>query len=300
MREALRGYTAACLEGLGDGDVLTVGSELAGFAAALESSDPLNQMMGDGAIEPAVRQAVVKDLLSAAHAETTALVVFVIRNEPASEMAADAEWLAQRASAEPERRRSGLDPDPPGGHRSVNERIEGYALAAFERVQSSQTVDEVEDQLFRMTRIIEADRPLRKTLADLAVPASLRQDLVGELIGDRAEPATVALLRYSVAQNRGDLVSHLDWLVDKVAEERGRRLAQVSSAVDLDADQRQRLVQTLSERTGRQVSLNVSVEPALLGGLRIVVGDTVLDGTVRRRLELVRAALARGTRPRSS
>lgn len=300
MREALRGYAAACLESLDQGELSSVGRELSTFASALDSSGPLGQLLADNAIEVAVREAVVRDLLSSAQAETTALVVFVVRNEPASEVVPDSGWLAQRASDEPERRSSGVDPDPPAGHHAVNERLEGYALALFERVASRQTVDEVEDQLFRMTRIVEATRPLRQTLADLTVPASIRQDLVNQLIGDQAEPATIALLRYAVAQNRGDLVSHLDWLVDKVAEERGRRLAQVSSAVELDEDQRRRLVRGLSERTGRQVSLQVSVEPELVGGVRIVVGDTVLDGTVRRRLELVRAALARGTRPRSS
>jgi F-type H+-transporting ATPase subunit delta len=86
-------------------------------------------------------------------------------------------------------------------------------------------------------------------------------------------------------------VDALDYLVEVAAADRGRRVADVRAAVDLDADERQRLSEALSRTMRRPVELRVRIDPSVLGGIGISVGDTVIDGTVRHRLEQLRESL---------
>lgn len=300
MREALRGYAAALLEPEPDQAVGEIAAQLAQVQQALGQVDALLATLSDDALPVSLRLAIVADLLPQAHPVVQALLAFVVRSDSAAELAPDLDWLLGRAREELQRRQGGTDPDPPAGHSVVNERLEGYALGAFGSTADRAALDEVEDELFRFTRILEANRGLRDTLSDPTLPAALRESILADLLGDRVQPVTRRLLGYAVRQSRGQLTGHLDWLVERVAEERGRRTAEVSAAVDLDPEQRSRLAAALSQLTGRQVSLQVSVEPDLVGGLRVVVGDTVLDATVRRRLDQVRAVLAQGPRRVSS
>jgi F-type H+-transporting ATPase subunit delta len=299
MRDAIRGYAAAILERLSEPEVADVASVLTQFAAALSEHADLAQNLTDDAIPEPVRAGIIADLLTGAPAAASTLADFVARADPASELSNDIGWLVFRTDQEIPRRQGGPDPDPTAGHSGVNDRLHGYALARFEQVDDDGVIDEVEDQLFRVARIIEANKALNDTLTNFDLPVTLREGVVSDLLAGQAEEITVELVRYAVRENRGQLVGHLDWLAERVADERGRRTATVASAVELSAAQRERLIASLSAMTHRRVSLQLEVDPTLLGGLRVVVGDTVLDGTVRRRLQQVGSVLVHGTRQRS-
>ena len=88
-----------------------------------------------------------------------------------------------------------------------------------------------------------------------------------------------------------DLPAIIDALVRKAAEERAEAVAEVRSAVPLTQDQRQRLAEALSRATGKRVSVKVVVDPSVLGGVVAQVGDTVIDGSVRHRLEVLKESL---------
>lgn len=300
MREVIRGYAAAVFEALGDDEVEQTRATLARFGDVLRENDDLSKTLTDDALPLPVRIGIVSDVLSSSVSAARQLVVFVVRADHPSELSNDVAWLVFRAVHEPGRRSGQGDPDSAVGHTGVNERLHGFALARFEHVADQQVVDDVEDQLFRVSRMLEAHRQLNDTLTDLDLPAELREGVVTDLLSGKAEPVTVDLVRYAVRQNRGQLVTHLDWLAERVAEERGRRNALVSTAVELSPEQADRLQQALGSITGRRVSLQVDVEPDLLGGLRVVVGDTVLDGTVRTRLQQVGRVLVHGTGQRSA
>lgn len=296
MREALRGYAAALLEPESDQQLRSVAAQLGQVREALQQVDALLAALSDDALPVSLRLAIVTDLVPQAHPVVQSLLTFVVRSDAAGELVGDLDWLVERARQELDRHSGGAEPDPPAGHSAVNERLEGYALASFGSAGDRAAFDEVEDELFRFTRILDANRELRESLSDPTLPAALREGILAELLANRVQPVTRRLLGYAVRQTRGQLSSHLGWLVERVAEERGRRTAEVSAAVELDAGQRSRLAEALSRLTGRQVSLQVSVEPDLIGGLRVVVGDTVLDATVRRRLDQVHAVLAQSSR----
>jgi len=294
VREFLRGYTTAELQPLDEPRLAAVAGEIEALRGALARSTDLRVALTDDAIAATVRSAIVADLFASGDPATRSLVGCSVRTEAPSELPPDVEWLSGRMQQEREFRADGPDPDPPAGHHAVNERLEGFAIDALATTRDT-TVDRVEDELFRFSRVLEAARDLRTTLSDPTLPSGLREAIVEDVLR-AADPITTRLVRYAVRQSRGQLTGHLTWLTECIGEERGRRTAEVHAAVELATGQREALASALSALTGRTVSLQVSIEPDLLGGMRIVVGDTVLDGTVRHRLDQVRVALAQGDR----
>jgi F-type H+-transporting ATPase subunit delta len=171
-------------------------------------------------------------------------------------------------------------------------RIEGYARALFEVARADGTLDEVEDELFRFARSYESSEALRSTLADENIPAAKRQAIVEDLLGPTATTTTVQLVSMVVGSGRsGDLVPIIDALVQRASAAKNLEVAEVRSAVALTEDQQARLKAALANATGKQVNLKVVVDPSVIGGLVATVGDTVIDGSVRTRVDQLKARL---------
>ncbi|HEV2768535.1 MAG TPA: ATP synthase F1 subunit delta [Acidimicrobiales bacterium] len=172
------------------------------------------------------------------------------------------------------------------------QRVDGYASAMFEVARVEGSLDEVEDELFRFARTLEGNDQLRSVLTDDAVPAERRRAVVADLLGDRASPVTANLVSLVVGAGRArDLPAIIDRLVQRAAAEHDKVVAEVRSAVALDEDQRARLAEALGRATGKSVEVKVVVDPSVLGGLVARVGDTVIDGTVRTRLDQLRETI---------
>ena len=171
-------------------------------------------------------------------------------------------------------------------------RIDGYARGLFEIARAEGTLDEVEDELFRFARSYESSEELRNALSDEQIPASKRQAIVEDLLGGKATPTTVQLISMVVGSGRTrDLPAIVDRLVQRAAASKDEQVAEVRSAVDLTPDQLDRLRAALANATGGSVRVKVIVDPSVLGGLVATVGDTVIDGTVRTRLEQLKSRL---------
>jgi len=168
----------------------------------------------------------------------------------------------------------------------MSERTDAYASALLQVAKAEGSLEKVEDELFKVARTIEGNDDLRGTLTDQAVPVDRRQGIVEDLLSGRASPVTTALVSFVVGAGRGrDLPAIIDSLVAQAAEERSQAVAEVRSAIPLDQGQRDRLADALGKATGKQVSVKVIVDPSVLGGLVARIGDTVIDGTVRHRLD---------------
>ena len=171
-------------------------------------------------------------------------------------------------------------------------RIEGYARALFEIARAEGTLDEVEDELFRFARSYESSDALRNALTDEQIPAGKRQAIVEDLLGGKATSTTTQLVSMVVGSGRGrDLPAIIDKLVARASSSKQLEVAEVRSAVALSDDQKDRLAAALANATGKQVNLKVVVDPSVIGGLVATVGDTVIDGTVRTRIDQLKSRL---------
>ena len=171
-------------------------------------------------------------------------------------------------------------------------RIEGYARALFEIARAEGTLDEVEDELFRFARSFESSDALRNAITDETVPADRRQGIVESLLGDRATATTKQLVSMVIGSGRGrDLPEIIDSLVARASRSKDLEVAEVRCAVALSDDQKTRLAAALANATGQQVNLKVVVDPSVIGGVVATVGDTVIDGTVRTRLDQLKSRL---------
>jgi F-type H+-transporting ATPase subunit delta len=166
------------------------------------------------------------------------------------------------------------------------------AQAAFVAADAEGTLDRVEDELFVFGRAVDESPELQMALTDPSVPAERKAALVRDLMGTSASPAATALLAHAAGHLRGRRpAAAVEELARIASDQRRQVLAEVRSAVALDQDQHGRLAVALSRLQGREVRLNVVVDPDVIGGIVVRVGDDVIDGSVASRLEQARRAL---------
>ncbi|GAA1417304.1 F0F1 ATP synthase subunit delta [Streptomyces thermospinosisporus] len=159
-------------------------------------------------------------------------------------------------------------------------------LADLAAAQRAGTLDSVEDELFRFGRIVSGSTELRAALTDRKATASAKTELVHSLLGGRANEVTVRLVTRLVTAPRGrSLESGLESLSKLAADRRNRMVAVVTSAVPLSETQKQRLGAALAKLYGRQMHLNLDVDPSVIGGIRVQIGDEVINGSIADRLE---------------
>jgi F-type H+-transporting ATPase subunit delta len=159
------------------------------------------------------------------------------------------------------------------------------ATADLTAAEQTGTLDDVEDELFRFARIIQSNAALRAALADRAAPAESKTGLLHSLLGGRAHPVTERLVVRLVTQPRGrSLEAGLEAMSRLAAGRRDRAVAVVTSAVPLTDGQKQRLGAALAKMYGRQMHLNLDVDPTVIGGISVRVGEEVIDGTIAERL----------------
>ena len=160
-------------------------------------------------------------------------------------------------------------------------------LALLARAEREQQADEVAEQLFRFSRLLDTQPGLSTLLSDYSRPAADRMSLLGDVLGRAAgvNPIASALLTQTVelldGQRADDAVQELAQLA---VAHRGEIVAQVSAAAELTDAQRSRLAQVLTRIYHVPVSVQLNVDPELLGGLSVSVGDEVIDGTLASRL----------------
>ncbi len=167
--------------------------------------------------------------------------------------------------------------------------IDAYATALLGVASAQGEVDVVADELFRFARVLEANDEFRNALSDPHLPAARRSQIVEDVLSGKATDTTTALVSMVVGTGRGrDLPRIIDAFVALSAHSGDKEVAEVRSAIDLTDDQRTRLAAALGKALGKQVEVKVIVDPSVLGGVVTQVGDTVIDGTVRHRLQQLR------------
>jgi F-type H+-transporting ATPase subunit delta len=149
-------------------------------------------------------------------------------------------------------------------------------------------LEDVEDQLFRFARFVESSPDLRNVLGDRAIDRSRRQELVGELLSGRATESTIVLAKRAVVARERTFAQTIEGYVTLAAAQKNRVVATVRVAQPLSDDQRDRLRVALARQVGREVAIQEVIDPDILGGVRVELGDEVFEGTVSDRLEAAR------------
>lgn len=171
----------------------------------------------------------------------------------------------------------------------AGERDGAYADAIIAIARGEGALDVVEDELLRVAREISGNRDLYDVLADQQLPMGRRLQVVNEILGS-AHDATRTAVAMVVSAGRVSALEEIATLVaEEAAGERGRELAEVWVARELDDRQRQRLKQALEDVTGKELELKVYVDESVVGGVRAKVGDTVIDGSLARRIDQLKA-----------
>jgi F-type H+-transporting ATPase subunit delta len=170
--------------------------------------------------------------------------------------------------------------------------VDVYARAITDIIGAEGHGGEAEDELFRFARALEANDELRSALSNRSLPLDRRLAVVDELLATKALTITTAVVTFLVAAGRGnDIPAIVDRAVALGAEARSHEIAEVRSAIALSEGQVRDLTAALARATGKQVEVKVVVDESVLGGLVARVGDTVIDGTVRHRLDQLKESI---------
>jgi F-type H+-transporting ATPase subunit delta len=237
--------------------LLNLSDELFAVARLLDGQPSLRRALSDPAVKPADRAGLARRLLQGKLSEAALdLVETVVRlrwSRPL-DMVQSAETLGTEA--------------------------------AFDAAVARGELDNVEDELFRFGRIVAADPALSRILSDRSAPAAGKAELLNRLVSQRVGPATALLLRNVLtARNVGNAENAIERLSEAASRRRGQDVAHVTTAVVLTSAQERRLIDVLTRLYRRPIGLQVTVDPDVLGGLVIRVGDEVIDGSVAHRLE---------------
>jgi F-type H+-transporting ATPase subunit delta len=240
-----------------DEELVALADELFAVAHLLDGQVALRRALSDPSATPADRAGVARRLLSGRISGATLDLV---------ETAARQRWSRP------------LD---------LVEATETLATdAALDAAETRGELDGVEDELFRFGRIVAGDAELSRILSDRTAPAAGKAELLERLLSGRVSPITAMLLRNHLT---GRSVGHAENAVERLSEaastRRGQSVARVTTAVPLTDAQERRLSELLGRLYNRPIGLQVVVDPGVLGGLVIRVGDEVIDGSIAHRLE---------------
>ncbi|HYH73976.1 MAG TPA: F0F1 ATP synthase subunit delta [Nocardioides sp.] len=244
----------------------TVAEELFAVTGVVDGSASLRRALADPSREAKDKAGLARSLFGGKIGETTTGLVAEV---------AGSRWSAERDLAD-----------------TLESLAVQTLLAAAER---ERRIDRVEDELFRFERIVAGNPGLRDTLSSRNTDGPGKATLVHGLLEGKAAPETVRLVEQAVRAPRG---RRLDRVMEAYLELASRRreelVALVTVAAPLTEQQHARLSSALEAHYGKPVTLQLVEDPAVMGGIRIQVGDEVVDGTVLRRLDEARRHVTGG------
>ncbi len=180
---------------------------------------------------------------------------------------------------------------------SAAELLDGVELLGVEAhlagADRAGQLDDVEDELFRFGQVVDGSPQLAAVLGDPIESVSGREALIESLLDGKSKPTTVRLAALALRGFGGrTFLGALTRLVELAADRRSQQVAYVTTATPLPEADEARLGARLKAMYGRDISLKITVDPSVLGGIRVLVGSDLYDGTTLRRLSEARQALA--------
>lgn len=173
--------------------------------------------------------------------------------------------------------------------------VRRYAHALFSTASNTGAVDQVESELGAVHEVLRATPRLKRVLQAPTIPGARKKALLKTVFGEQVGPLTGRFLDLVVDRRRETILHDIHAEFHRLANEARNILpVGVISATPLTDAEHDALAAALAKRTGKRVVLNVEIQPEILGGLMLRMGDTVIDGSVRSRLEQLRERLLSG------
>jgi len=246
---------------LGDGSQASrVGDDLFGVASLMRSEPALRRVATDASLPAEPKQGLVRQVLEGKVDDVTLRLVT---------SAVARRWTGSR--------------DLPDALERLSE------VAVVKSVGGD--ADRLADELFDLSRTVTGNPDLRDALSNPARSAEDKSALLQTLLGGRALPATITLAQHALAGTYRTVTAALESYRRVAAEVRGEYVATVRVVQPLADGERDRLVKALSQQYGREIHVNQIIDPDVLGGIRVEIGDDVIDGTVSSRLDDARRKL---------
>jgi len=178
--------------------------------------------------------------------------------------------------------------------RHVTVALETLAVQSFlAQAEKEGRLTQVEDELFRFKRIAQGSPELQAALTDARASDDAKGDLVKTLLSEKVAPETLRLVSHAVASATRRFDQSLESYLQEAAERQSHVTAVVTSATALTEEQYDRVASALSRQYGRDVHVNAVIDPDVLGGMRVEVGDEVIEGTISSRLAQARRHVTR-------
>jgi F-type H+-transporting ATPase subunit delta len=251
---------AARLEGI-SGDTATLGEELFAVASVLRGEAAVRRIATDASIEGDAKAGLIGNVFgNALGSDAVDLVKDAVRRR----------WTSPRDLADV---------------------IEYLGVLATVR-SAGDDGGRVSDELFEVRQTVDGHEPLRSALSDPARTVADKRGLLQQLFEGKVQSATLVLVGQAVSGSHGSVDRGLEEFQHIAAEAKDEKIATVHTARELADDERERLTQALSRQYATSVHLQVVVDPDVVGGLRVEIGDDVIDGTVSSKLEDAQRKLA--------
>lgn len=264
MRGASREALAAIRTDLGEEPTAEVGRELFAVVGVLDTERALRRTLSDGSTDQESRVALARGLFGGKVSDQTMTVL---------SSAVSRQWS------------------------SAHDLLDSLELLGREALLGAAQVDgeldTVEDELFRLGRIVASAPGLEQALADRGATRERRVELVHGLIKGKVNPVTQSLVEQVVGRLRTEPADAFDELSTLAARQREQSVAHIRTAVELSEAQHSRLIVILGRIYGRAVTVHVEIDRALTGGMVVQVGDEVIDGSIAGRLDSLRRRLSR-------
>ncbi len=261
LRQAQEQLAAAVADPSG---AATIGDELFSVAVLLDGEPGLRRALADPTTPVSARTGLVRGLLGGRVSRATLDLAAAL---------ASARWSAPR--------------DLPDAAEQL------AVLATSAAAEGEGQLDDLEDELFRFGRIVSGEPDLRSALSNPELPAERKSALLDALLAGKVTPMAFRLITQAAVHPRGrSLDASLEEFARLAAGWRQRLIALVRVATELSASQRERLTAALSATYGHDVHLNVVIDPEVVGGMSVQIGDEFIDGSVGSRLAQLRRRLA--------
>lgn len=168
-----------------------------------------------------------------------------------------------------------------------------YAQALYQEADAAGKVDRIDEDMQSVQESLDASRELDLFFRSPVVGRDKKEAVIGKLFDGKVDPLIVRLMQLLVEKGREDILSAV---VRQYSELRDERLgiveARVRTAMPMEFDETEDLRKALEAKTGKKVRLRIEVEPELIGGAVVRIGDRVYDGSVQHQLESLRDQLA--------